>query len=80
MDLSIVSQICITSVQAFLQKQNATYVQAATDAGVDLTNLTWGNFFSKNLLPVTLGNIVGGAICVGCAYWFIYLRKAKKAA
>ena len=43
-------------------------------------NLTWGNFFSKNLLPVTLGNIVGGAICVGCAYWFIYLRKAKKAA
>ena len=59
---------------------NATYVQAATDAGVDLTNLTWGNFFSKNLLPVTLGNIVGGAICVGCAYWFIYLRKAKKAA
>ena len=60
-------------------KTNATYVQAATDAGVDLTNLTWGNF-SKNLLPVTLGNIVGGAICVGCAYWFIYLRKAKKAA
>ena len=59
-------------------KTNATYVQAATDAGVDLTNLTWGNFFSKNLLPVTLGNIVGGAICVGCAYWFIYLRKAKK--
>ena len=55
-------------------------VKAATDAGVDLTNLTWGNFFGKNLLPVTLGNIVGGAICVGCAYWFIYLRKAKKAA
>ena len=58
-------------------KTNAAYVQAATDAGVDLTNLTWGNFFGKNLLPVSLGNIIGGAICIGCVYWFIYLRKNK---
>ena len=61
-------------------KTNAIYVQAAADAGVDLTNLTWGNFFGKNLLPVSLGNIVGGAICIGCAYWFIYLRKNKASA
>ena len=58
-------------------KTNAAYVQAATDAGVDLTNLTWGNFFGKNLLPVSLGNIIGGAVCIGCVYWFIYLRKNK---
>ena len=51
------------------------FSQAAADAGIDMSMLTWGNFFGKNLLPVTLGNIVGGAICVGCAYWFIYLRK-----
>lgn len=37
-------------------------------------NLTWGNFFLRNLLPVTLGNIIGGALMVGLAYWFIYLR------
>lgn len=37
-------------------------------------NLTWGNFLLRNLLPVTLGNIIGGAILVGLAYWFIYLR------
>ncbi len=36
---------------------------------LDLTNLTWGNFFLKNLLPVTLGNIVGGGLFVGCSYW-----------
>lgn len=36
--------------------------------------LTWGNFFIKNLVPVTLGNIVGGAVFVGAAYWFVYLR------
>ena len=38
-------------------------------------NLTWSNFFVKNLLPVTIGNIIGGAIMVGLVYWFIYLRK-----
>ncbi len=27
-----------------------------------------------NLLPVTLGNIVGGGLLVGLVYWFIYLR------
>ncbi len=27
-----------------------------------------------NLVPVTLGNIVGGALMVGAIYWFIYLR------
>jgi formate/nitrite transporter len=58
-------------------KMNATYAQAAIDAGVDLSKITWGNFFGKNLLPVTLGNIVGGAICVGCVYWFVYLKKSK---
>jgi formate transporter FocA len=37
-------------------------------------NLTWGNFFVRNLLPVTIGNIIGGALMVGLVYWFIYLR------
>jgi formate/nitrite transporter len=37
-------------------------------------NLTWYNFFIGNLLPVTLGNIIGGAVMVGVIYWFVYLR------
>jgi formate transporter len=41
-------------------------------------NLTWGAFFFKNLLPVTLGNIVGGAGFVGLVYWFVYLRPQKE--
>jgi formate/nitrite transporter len=39
-------------------------------------NLTWGNFFVKNLIPVTLGNIIGGAGLVGLVYWFVFLRRA----
>jgi formate/nitrite transporter len=42
-------------------------------------NLTWGNFFIKNLLPVTIGNIIGGAVMVGLVYWFVYLRKSAAA-
>ncbi|MDT8897493.1 MAG: formate transporter FocA [Thermanaerothrix sp.] len=52
-------------------------LQALVDAGKTLesyANLTWGNFFLANLLPVTIGNIIGGAFMVGLVYWFIYLR------
>ena len=35
----------------------------------------YGHFFSANLLPVTLGNIVGGSFFVGFVYWLVYLKK-----
>jgi formate/nitrite transporter len=41
----------------------------------DFPALTWENFFVGNLLPVTIGNIIGGSLMVGAVYWFIYLRK-----
>lgn len=37
-------------------------------------NLTWGNFIVNNIIPVTIGNIIGGAVMVGFVYWFVYLR------
>jgi formate transporter len=43
----------------------------------DYAALTWGNFFVVNLLPVTIGNIVGGVVMVGLIYWFIYIRKPR---
>ena len=43
-------------------------------SGLDLANLTWGGFFIHNLLPVTIGNLIGGAVLVGMVYWAIYLR------
>ena len=36
--------------------------------------VTWAQFFINNLIPVTIGNIVGGAIFVGCIYWYTYLK------
>ena len=43
----------------------------------DYPNLTVGNFLFANLIPVTIGNIIGGAVMVGLVYWFIYLRGRK---
>jgi hypothetical protein len=44
------------------------------DPAPDLSSLTWRNFFVGNLLPVTIGNIIGGALMVGAFYWFVFLR------
>jgi formate transporter len=44
------------------------------DTGLDLTSLTWGTFLFNNLLPVTIGNIIGGAVLVAAIYWSIFLR------
>lgn len=55
------------------------YAQAASEAGIDMSAITWGNILGTNLLPVTMGNIVGGAVCVGCVSWYLYLKKSKKA-
>ncbi|HJS28347.1 MAG TPA: formate transporter FocA [Anaerolineales bacterium] len=41
-------------------------------------DLTWQSFLVSNLLPVTVGNIIGGTLLVGIVYWFIYLRKRGK--
>jgi len=51
---------------------------AIQKSAVDYANLTWQAFFINNLIPVTLGNIIGGAVMVGVVYWFIYLRSVRK--
>ncbi|MBI4798951.1 MAG: formate transporter FocA [Desulfarculus sp.] len=40
----------------------------------DFPLLTWSNFLGANLLPVTLGNVIGGGALVGLVYWFVFLR------
>lgn len=52
---------------------------AAAASGLDLSGLTWISFLWNNLLPVTLGNILGGAFFVGALYWMVYVRNSKQA-
>jgi formate transporter len=48
-------------------------------SAADFASLTWPAFL-QSLVPVTLGNIVGGGGLVGGVYWFIYLRNDRSAA
>ena len=59
-----------------LVKSNSAFVAAQTNVP-DLSTLTWGNFLRANLLPVTIGNVIGGAVMVGAVYWFVYLRAPR---
>jgi formate/nitrite transporter FocA (FNT family) len=45
-------------------------------AGVDVSNLNLSSLVG-NLIPVTIGNLIGGAVFVAAAYWYIYLRDSK---
>lgn len=40
-------------------------------------NATWGQFILNNLIPSTLGNIIGGGLFVGVIYWWLYGRQSK---
>ncbi|MBA7571635.1 putative formate transporter 1 [subsurface metagenome] len=53
----------------------ATFWQAIGTSPAAYQDLTWYAFFLHNLLPVTIGNIIGGVFLVAVVYWFVYLRK-----
>jgi formate transporter len=65
---------------ALFIKQMGTpaFFEAIKKTPADFPHLNWGNFFLANLLPVTIGNVIGGAVMVGLVYWFIYLSKEGK--
>jgi formate/nitrite transporter len=58
----------------FIKDFDPGFIVAVGDRVQDLNLLTWQSFLINNLIPVTLGNIIGGAILVAAAYWAIYLR------
>lgn len=66
-----VANMYFVPVGLFIKHFDPAYAGAL---GMDLTQLTWGNFLLRNLLPVTIGNIIGGAVLVAAVYWFVYLR------
>ena len=50
---------------------NMYYLTAGVLAGADLSA---ADIFIRNLLPVTIGNILGGAVILGGGYWYIYRK------
>lgn len=64
-----------------MAKGNIALTEAASLLGVTaekLNHLNWGTFLTANLIPVTLGNIIGGGIFVGAVYWYLYIKNGKR--
>jgi formate/nitrite transporter len=55
----------------------AEFLARGTLGTINLDALTWPSFLIS-LVPVTLGNIIGGGVLVGVVYWFIYLRPGRR--
>lgn len=64
-----------------LAKMNPAYVQAAAQeyglGAEQLAELNTGSFLFHNLLPVTIGNIIGGMVCVGIPLLYLYREKTQ---
>jgi len=72
-----VANMYFIPVALFISTDSA-WLASLGDKAPKVASLTWGNFFLANLVPVTIGNIIGGAVMVGLVYWFAYLRTQPK--
>ncbi len=69
-----VANMYLIPVTLLLKQFDPVYVAST---GIDVSVLGWSEFFINNLLPVTLGNMVGGIVFVGLAYFLIYRPVGK---
>ncbi|MEK6753875.1 MAG: formate/nitrite family transporter [Chloroflexota bacterium] len=53
------------------------YMAKVAEKIPNLESLTWKAFFINNLIPVTIGNIIGGAVLVAAIYWVVFLRNKR---
>jgi formate/nitrite transporter len=51
---------------------NMYFIPAGILAGA---NVSWGQFFVWNLIPVTIGNIIGGMVFIGMVYYFAFKKE-----
>jgi len=56
---------------------DSEFIMRVSGKVANLQNLTWSNFFLNNLIPVTIGNVIGGAFFVAAIYWSIFLRNKE---
>lgn len=56
-----------------LARGNELWAQASGFSPERLGQLTWGAFLMRNLVPVTLGNLIGGVILLAGVYWWVYV-------
>lgn len=61
----------------FIKVFDPAFIEKVGGRVSNLDALTWEAFFLKNLIPVTIGNIIGGVVLVAAIYWVVFLRGKK---
>jgi len=61
----------------FVKDFDPAFIASVEGRVSGLESLNWGSFLAGNLLPVTIGNILGGTVLVAAMYWAVYLRGKK---
>lgn len=69
-----IANMYFVPIGLFIKDFDPQFIEAIASSGVNLEGLTWGAFLVNNLLPVTIGNIIGGAVLVAAVYWSVFLR------
>jgi formate transporter len=72
-----VANMYFVSFGLLIKDLDPAFVSSVAGQIPQLSGMTWMSFLVRNLLPVTAGNIVGGAVLVAAVYWAIFLRQAK---
>lgn len=62
-----------------LAVHNPEYAAAAHLPAEELEHLNWVNFLIDNLIPVSIGNFIGGGVIVAITYWFLFVKQNKTA-
>lgn len=71
---SIANAYFVPEAMLIKQRASRTYLDSIGVSDGAYPNLTWERFITHNLVPVTIGNVIGGALLVGIVYWFVYLK------
>lgn len=74
---SIANMYFIPEAILVLNHGDDKFLALVNSSSQNYESVSWSNYLFSNLLPVTIGNIIGGAVFVGLVYWFVFLRKGE---
>ena len=72
-----IANMYFISYALFVKDFDPAFIASVNSQVTHLDKLTWPAFFFNNLIPVTIGNIIGGAVLVAAVYWAIFLRRTE---
>lgn len=71
-----IANLYFVPLAIFVALFDPTFV-AARGLTTQADGISWASFLLRNLVPVTLGNVIGGSLLVGAVYWFVYLQPGR---